>query len=214
MNLLEGWPTHNLLLLTLGLTGIVLFIRTQSSYVASQPYTVERRWIFGAFFCNFLLFMLLGGLWIKQIQEPVSMYKVLASRQVASRSDTLAPKSDLRSNNQAYYERSKPANTSKQGGKRAGFILLFGAGILLTLFAARLACTLACAGNGVAAFLIALLGAGVLSGSSFLMSRAFDKTIKPWKQMNRPERKRVYLRSLLIIVGAWAVLTLLGQFIR
>ncbi|MFD2933123.1 hypothetical protein [Spirosoma flavum] len=214
MNLLENWPAGCLLLLILGFAVGAFFIQTQSARVANQSYWVGRKWLFGAFIINFFLFILLGGFWATSIQKPTFSQTAWGSRKIEVQSDTITPPSTLKSPNPAYYEDRSAVQEQpirNQAGKRIGFVLLFLLGIVLSGYAVGLACSLACAGNGLLAFMVGLLGSGIFVSSFFLLSRAFDKIIKPWKLMNRPERKRVYLRALLLLLGFWIVSTLLGR---
>jgi hypothetical protein len=217
MNLLESWPTAYIVILMLGFVAVALFIQTQSARLVSQSYWVIRRWLFGAFMTNYILFTLLGGFWATSVHQSTFSQTAWGSRQIAVRSDTITPTPNLKSTNPAYYE--APAAVQEQPikdqtGKRIGFVLLFLLGIVLSAYAVALACSLACAGNGTLAFLAALIGGGIYLSSFLLLSRAFDKIIKPWKLMTRPERKRVYLRSLLLVLGFWLVSALLGGLVR
>lgn len=209
-NLLEGWPAGGLLLIGLGLLAGVLFIYTRPDEVIYRTYWSSRKWLSGAYMITYLLFMGLGGLWTGQVQTPATHHTAWGNRRVAVSIDTLVPPEKRQSVNQDYYTERPPKETN-QPGKRLGYILLFLAGLVITGYAVALSCSLACAGNGVAAFLVGLLGVGTYAGAFFLLSRAIEKVIKPWKQMNRPERKRVYLRALLMLVGFWGFLVLLGR---
>ncbi len=214
MNLLENWPAGCLLLLILGFVTGAFFMQTQSARINRQPYWVSRRWLFGAFMTNFLLFILLGGFWATSIQKPTFNQTAWGSRRIEVRSDTIVPQPNLKSTNPAYYEAQSAVQEQpvrNQAGKRVGFVLLFLLGVVLSGYAVGLACSLACAGNGALAFLVALIGGSLFVSSFFLLSRAFDKIIKPWKLTNRSERKRVYLRALLLLLGFWVVSILLGQ---
>ncbi|WP_097125972.1 hypothetical protein [Spirosoma fluviale] len=217
MNLLESWSAGYLILLILVLAAGALFIQTQSARIARQSYWVSRRWLFGAFMTNYLLFTLLGGFWATNLQQPTFSQTAWGNRRIEVRSDTLVPSPNLKATNPAFYE--APISVQEQPikdqtGKRIGFILLFLLGILLSSYAVALACTLACASNGALAFLAGLLGGGIFLGSFLLLSRAFDKVIKPWRLMTRRERGRVYLRSLLLLLGFWVVSALLGGLTR
>ncbi|WP_018619410.1 hypothetical protein [Spirosoma luteum] len=214
MNLLDDWSEGGLLLSVAGLLTGAFFLQTQSARVASMPYWVGRRWLFGAFMTNFFLFVLLGGLWASGVQTPTASHTAWGSREIIMRSDTLVRPKDARSTNPAYYEERTVINeqpVGNQAGKRVGFVLLFLLGIILSGYAVGLACNLACAGNGAFAFVVALLGTGILAGSFFLLSRAFGKVVKPWKQMNRLERKRTYVRALFLLGGFFALSILLGR---
>lgn len=217
MNWLDDWSEGSLLSLIAGLLAGAYFLQTQSARVDSMRYWVGRRWLFGAFMTNFLLFILLGGLWASRVQAPTTSHAAWGSRRVTVPSDTLVRPEKTRSSNPSYYEERPAINerpVGNQTGKRIGFVLLFLLGITLSGYAVGLACSLSCAGNGTLAFLVSLLGVGALGGSFFLLSRAFGRVIKPWKQMNRPERKKVYFRALLLLVGFYATLILLGRVLN
>lgn len=220
MNLLENWSAGYIVLLILGFIAGAIFIQTQSARLANRSYWVVRRWLFGAFMTNYILFILLGGFWATNVQQATFRFSQTAwgSRQITVQADTIAPPQNLKSTNPAYYEiptatvQAQPIKD--QTGKRIGFILLFLLGIFLSASAIVLACRLACAGYGTFAFLVALLGGGIYLSSFFMLSRAFDKIIKPWKLMTRSERRRVYWRSLLLLLGFWLVSALLGNLTR
>jgi MFS family permease len=214
MNLLDNWSEGGLLLLISGILAGAFFLQTQSERVAGMRYWVGRRWLFGAFMSNFFLFILLGGLWASRVQVPTADHTAWGARRIDVRSDTLIRPTDARSSNPAYFEERATVNDqpiSNQTGKRVGFVLLFLLGITLSSLALGLACNLTCAGNGALAFVVALLGTGIFVGSFFLLSRAFGKVVKPWKQMNRFERRQTYVRALFLMGGFFAVSVLLGR---
>ncbi len=206
-NLLEGWPAGSLLLLMIGLLAGVVFIHTRPVEVLYKTYWTSRKWLFGAFMSTYLLFVVLGGLWAGQVQTSITYPTAWGIRQVAAPIDTLVQPGKRQSVNQDYYTEA-PQKATDQTGKRLGFILLFLAGLVIAGYAVGLACNLTCAGNGTAAFLVGLLGTGILAGGFFFLSRAFGKVIKPWKEMIRPERKRVYLRALLLLLGFFGLMIL------
>lgn len=213
INLLADWPEGSLLLFILGLLAGAFFLQTRSGRVASMQYWVGRRWLFGAFMTNFLLFILLGGLWASGVQAPTASRTAWGNHRITIQSDTLIRPKNVRPSNPAYYEERTPINEQpvrNQTGKRIGFVLLFLLGVVVSVYSVALACTLACAGNGTLAFIVLLSGTGIFLGSFFLLSRAFDRVIKPWKLMNRRERKRVYLRALLLFLTFWVLSAVLG----
>ncbi len=214
MNLLDGLSGGHLLLLAVGLGGGAIFIQTQSAYFAKLPYWTSRVWLFAAFFSNFLLFGILGGLRAQQAQTATTTQTVLGYSRQKSRSDTLVPATELRAGNQAYYEEKPPAKPADQTAKRIGFVLLFLVGLVLTGYALGLACNLTCAGYSGLAFLVGLLGTGIFIGGFFFLSRAFEKVIKPWREMNRLEKRRVRGRTLLLFVVFWAISLLIGNLTR
>ncbi len=217
MNLLDGWSESGLLLLIAGLLAGSFFLQTQSVRVDSMPYWAGRRWMFGAFMINFFLFTLLGGLWASSVQAPTTSHTAWGSREITIRSDTLVRPKEARPTNPAYYEERTAVNeqpVGNQAGKRIVFVLLFLLGITLSGYAVGLACNIACAGNGTLAFIVALFGTGIFLGSFFLLSRAFGKVVKPWKQVNRLERRQTYVRALFLFGGFVALSILLGRILN
>jgi len=215
LNLLEGWSLGSLSLLFLVLASGAIFVR--SRFGAGQPYVANRRLIFGAFLGNYLLFGALGGIWAESIQTPDTNRAAFGYRQEVSQSDTLIKPKNRRSNNQAEYyaSRTEREQTGNQTGKRILYILLFLAGSFLAGLAAVLACNLACSGYGVGAVLLVLLaGSGIFVGAFLLLSRAFEKVIKPWREMTRREHGRTLLRALYLLLGFSALMILLGTINR
>lgn len=210
MNLLEGWPIGDLLVLAVVLGGGAVLVRLQFS--PTQPYVVARRWLFGAFLGNFLFFGVLGGLWAESVQTPTPNRAVWGSRQAIMRSDSVVKTDNLRSTNQLqakFLQKNKKADD--QSGKRIGYVLLFLLSLVVTYLTSFLACSLACSGYGVLAVLVFVLGLGALAGGIFLLTRAFDKEIVPLREMDQPKRRRTLRRfwiSWLALIGgiiAWAL---------
>lgn len=203
MNLFEGWRLSSLFLLAFGLVGGAIFLRMQAETSASPlSYRSSRRWLFGAFLSNYLLFSVLGGLLNNSVESPTPNQAVFSGRRVVMRSDTLV-QPDRRATTTDDYYAQRNARQDRQGSRRVGFILLFVLGTVLYLAALVLACNLACANYGAAAALVLVLGLGAHLGGLFFLSRALEKIIKPWRAMERPERRRVNRRFLLIWLGLW-----------
>ncbi len=203
MNLLEGWPMGGLLLLAVVLGGGAVLVRLQ--YRSDQPYVAARRWLFGAFLSNFLLFGLLGGLWAESVQSPTPNRAVWGSRRMVMRSDTIIKPATKTSINQADYYASRTERSRTPTGSRILFISLFVLGIVLSGLVAALACNLACTGYGVGAVVMFVAGVGVFAGGFFFLSRALEKVIKPWREMSRSERRRIWLRALPLLLGFLAL---------
>ncbi len=81
-------------------------------------------------------------------------------------------------------------NERPSSSKIAGFIGLFLLSLILTYFLIFAACSLACGGYGVLAILVFLISVGTFSGGFYFLGRAFTKKYKPYKQMDKVERKR------------------------
>lgn len=209
MNLLQNWSLAGLLLLAILFGGGAVLVRLQ--YRTDQSYATARRWIFGAFLGNFLLFGVLGGLWAESVQSPTSNRAAWGSQRVVMRSDTLINPANATSSNQADYYASRRERMANPAGTRVLFVLLFVAGILLTGLAAGLACNLACTNYAGAAMLVALAGLGIFAGSFFSLSRAFDKTLRPWRETPPPQRRRTWFRALLLMLGFIALWVISGM---
>lgn len=212
MNLLEGWPIGGLLLLAVVVGGGAVLVRLK--FNPSQPYAVARRWLFGAFLGNFLLFGVLGGLWAESIQTPTPNRAVWGSRRAIMRSDSVVKTDNLRSTNQLqanFLRKSQKADD--QSGKRIGYVLLFLLSLGLAYVGTALACNLVCAGYGVLGVLVFVLGLGVLAGGIFYLIRAFDKEIVPLREMDKPKRRRTLRRfwiSWLALIGGFIAWALVG----
>lgn len=208
LTLLNDWPADCVALLMVCLAGGAVFVRAR--YRADQPYAVGRRWLFAAFLGNYLLFGALGGLWTERVQRPTPNRAAFGYRQAITASDSLKPVPGRSTNQADYYTSRSERAAGDQTGKRVLYVLLFLLGLFLSGLAAGLACNLACAGYGAAAGLLLLVGAGVLFGGFFFLSRAFDKVLRPWREMSRNERRRTLLRAVFLLLGVWALSVLLG----
>lgn len=211
LNLLESWPIGNLLLLGVLLGGGAVYVRLH--HHSDQPYWVARRWLFGAFLSNFLLFGVLGGLWAERIQSPTANQAVWGSRRVVMRSDSVVKLDNIRPLHQAQLT-SRRTSDENQTGKRIGYVLLFLLSIGLTYVSVGLACNLACSGYGALALLVFLLGMGILAGGIFFLIRSFENRIAPLKEMDKPQRRRTLRRfwlTWLTLIGVVAVYLLSGS---
>ncbi|RAK00009.1 hypothetical protein LX87_01706 [Larkinella arboricola] len=157
------------------------------------------------FLINFLAYTIAGGISGRTILHPEPMGSVASERYefYAGRSekDTLVSPPPTASPASA-------RNTESRSGTRIAYILLFLASIPTSILSARLACSLACADQGIAAALVILLGFGVLVGGVYFLGRALSKDLKPYRDMTKSERKREgrrFLRALLITVAGLTV---------
>ncbi len=211
MSLLAAWPTEVLALLMAVLLAGFMYGQTRLVGMAAVSYWTGRRWLFGAFTVNFLLFMTLGGIWASPGHTLRGSQPVWGSSRIELRSDTLAPVNRTPSvSNEGYYV-EQTAKPNRQTGTRIAFVLLFFAGLFLAGVSASLACQLTCAGYGGYAVIIALVGFVAFGFGFQFLSRAFEKVIRPWRQMSRPERRRVNLRALLLMLGLYAAALLLSR---
>jgi hypothetical protein len=204
-NLLANWPLSHLLCLAFGLVGGAIWVRMEPASATSLSFSASRWWITGAFLGNFLLFGVLGGLLNESVRNPTLNTAAMGLRRVVSSSDTLVKPETSRSNQRDYYaERS--LRERSPGGIRVGYIFLFLIGLVLSVLAAFVACNLACSGYGVLAALVMLLGVGAQGTGFFFLSRALEKVLAPWREMEYRDRRRVTRRFLLILLGFWLLL--------
>lgn len=171
----------------------------------------RRWWLFGAFLGNFLLFGLLGGLTAPRPQLHDVPTSAWGNQRIESRFDMLVrPGSSQPVNGSAVVVREE-SRSDRQGGKRAGFVLLFLLSFPLMFFATGLACSIACSGYGFLAVIVFLLGLGFLAGGIYFLGRATDKQMKRLRDMAPDERQRTGRRfwlSWVILSGLFAVLLL------
>ncbi|TAE24020.1 MAG: hypothetical protein EAZ91_21165 [Cytophagales bacterium] len=158
------------------------------------------------------LYAALAGL----MNESVGCYSInnsaFASRRVTVQADTLE-QPDRRATttvtpNDYYAEQA--ARMDRPESRRAGFALLFLIGVVLGVVATWIAWTLALANYGIAAALVFIVGLGAQIGGIFFVSRAFERVIKPWREMDHTDRRRINRRFLRIWLGLWGVLFLLA----
>lgn len=74
--------------------------------------------------------------------------------------------------------------------KIIGFVALFFLGMVVTVYGLYLACGLACAGYAVLSVLTFLVILGSFSGGVYFLGRALTKRFKPYKQMDKAERRK------------------------
>ena len=196
------------MLALIGLTSFVLLYVKRANLTGI--YWVGRRWLFAAFLSNFLLFILLGGLWNQGVQTTHPSISVLGSRRSEVVRDTLAPANSERSVNQLTVQASDPTDQPK--AQWGTYILLGILGILVTGFITGLACNIACAGYGFLALLTFFVGLGGYAGAVYFFSRAAQKSPKRRRDMTPDERKRDTRRfwlTWLLTIGVVTVLALL-----
>ena len=171
------------------------------------------RWcLFDAFLSNFLLFGLLGGLMAPRIHAQNASTAAWGSRRVEVRTDTLTRPDALRPVQSATAV-SDEARSNNQGGKRAGYVLLFVLGLFLTYFTTALACSIACSGYGFLAVVVLLVGFGFAAVGIYFLGRALDKQLKNRSEMSPAERRRTGRRfwiSWVFFIGLAAVSLLLS----
>ncbi|MDB5239741.1 MAG: hypothetical protein JWP57_366 [Spirosoma sp.] len=176
------------------------------------------RWcLFGAFMSNFLLFGLLGGLMAPRTQSPNVSVGAWGSQRKEIQTDSLNQadaKRPVRSSLNAKTVSSKDVTpSSKQTGKRIGYVLLFVLSFFLTYFMTGLACNIACSGYGFLALIVFLLGLGFLAGGIYFLGRALDNQVKKRSDMTPAERRRtgrLFWLSWLVMIGVTALFFLVS----
>lgn len=204
-NFFTDWPLSHLICLAFGLVGGAIWVRMEPASATNLSFSASRAWLVGAFLGNFLLFGVLGGLLNESVRNPTPNTSAMGLRRVVSSSDTLVRPETNRSNQADYYS-ERSLRQRSPAGIRFGYIFLFLIGLTLSVLAAFVACNLACSGYGVAAALVLIAGIGVQGGGIFFLSRALDKVLKPWREMEYGDRRRITRRSLLMLLGFWLIL--------
>lgn len=189
----------------------VIWLRQRYAFLSAsadknQAYGLRVNTLRGLFFCNLLMFILLGGIVqhrpISKWLPPVTQ---AALHEVRSEHPGNTPKKNHPSLRQFKKElRSKIKETGSPTAKRVGYVLLFLLSCVLAYLAAALACQLACSNAGLLAVLVALLGLGILAGGLYFLFKAFRKDLKPYKDMDRAEQKQEWKRFLTL----WLVVTI------
>ena len=188
---------------------ILQYQKTEFRHLRSTTrFLFQKRIFVSLFLLNLWIYTLGGAVLGNMVQSPQpnsslhSSMTVVTSEQHLSFSKKIPPK-----------EEDRKAKSSNEGLLRLGYILLFVAGVALAYISAILACNLACAGIGLAAVAVLLLGLGILAGGFYFLGRAIDKNMKPFKEMTPDERKREkrrYWRTALGTVLVTAFLILLS----
>ncbi|QJW88769.1 hypothetical protein HNV11_04920 [Spirosoma taeanense] len=219
-NLLDTVSPTGLHIALIGLLTGAVSIRIWAAGRPSFPsYRSGRLLLALAFLSNFLLFILLGGIWGQSIQTPDSSGSAFGSRRITVVSDTLALPVVQASD--SLYAVSRPVVAPAERvvknrvGQRIGYVLLFVLGILLTYGAAALACNIACSGYGFLAAVTFMLGLGFLAGGIYFLSRSLDRELTPLQSMAKPDRKRItrrFWQSWLILIGLFCLLMLISNF--
>ena len=160
-----------------------------------------RRWcLCGAFWGNFLLFGLVGGLLVPRPPKQTVSTGALGYQQMDIRSDTLIRPDTLRP--------LQPWVAIRTTGRRSalsieeGFVTLFAFSILIALVMGIVACQISCSGYGFLAGVVSVLGLGFLAGGLYFLGRAKQKPIRDRGEVPGVERRRNVRRFWL----TWAVL--------
>lgn len=194
---------------TFGIRSLILQFRSnQINHLTSTARFVFQKRIFISLFAlNFWLYTLGGAVLSCMIQSPQSTASLYGSMTVVSTEQqrlSVVKKPGEKSE-------EKEGHTPNKGLMRLGYIGLFVVGVALGMISALLACNLACAGIGLGAVVVILLGIGILAGGFYFLGRAFDRNMKPFKEMTPEDKKREkrrYWRTALVTLLGIAVFVL------
>ncbi|GEM_PF-1439913 len=219
-NTLGDWPTQALALATLSVLTGAVWLRKQAAMSSErQPYVARRWWRAGAFWSNWLLFLLIGGYWGHTVRRSSTDWAAQAGRRIVIRSDTLIKPMDtirkpviVRDEEGYISSRSQHPNdvsqSEQQKNKRFGFVMLFLLGIFLTYASAVISCSIACSGYGALAAVTFALGLGFMAGGVYFLGRATERPIVPLREQPPKQQRRTWRRfwlSWLILVGIFSI---------
>ncbi|GAB4034891.1 hypothetical protein [Spirosoma gilvum] len=213
-SLLDNLPLPWLYSSLLAIIGVAASIQMRTKHTDKvAPYWVSRRWAFTAFVSNFLLFSLLGGIWVHRVQYSDSPSVVLGSRSIAVVRDSIARPDTVQQPGHST-EKAKVTPAASNTPPRIVYILLGIAGLAVAYVLTGLACNILCAGYGFGALLTFYLGLGGLAGSFYYFSKAVQRSPKRRRDMTADERKRDGRRfwlSWLILIGVASAALLLSN---
>lgn len=211
-SLLNKMPMADLQVGAAVLIGLAVGVR-RLARTGGHTFSFGRWCLFGAFASNFFLFGLLGGSMAPRSQpQPFSAWgsgRVESPSDTLSRPDTLVRPDVVRPVSPAT---NSAAQSDRETGKRAGFVLLFVISIFLLFFSTGLACGLACSGYGFAAVAVFLLGLGFPAGGAYFISRLKEKPIKKASEMTTAERRQLgrrFFKAWGLTIAVFAGLILL-----
>lgn len=106
-------------------------------------------------------------------------------------------------NNKPFFLKKTTENSTSDGGKRFGYVLLFVLSLVLTYVGLALSCSLACSNYAVWAILAFLATLGILSGGIYFLIKVFREVIKPSKEMTHEEKRKERKKFFAI----WGIVT-------
>jgi hypothetical protein len=141
------------------------------------------------------------------------------SQQLMAGDQTTGVKSGLLDEVVENQEKKIPEITMKTRKVKAGlpgwvrliYVLGFLVSLVLTYYSLILACSLSCSGYGFFAVLAFIMAFGVLSTGIYFLIKAFRKKAKPYRQMEKKERKKEWKNFFLtwLVTSAVIALTIL-----
>jgi hypothetical protein len=151
------------------------------------------------FFLSFLL-SILFGMQLKPNESLNSTHVAMATEHVEKKDSYNKTFKEFKNKNS-----EKPKGDT---GRRILYFLLFILSLVLVYFAAFLACSLSCSGQGVLAIIVALAGLGIFgSGIYFLLKVFRGKYIKKFREMEKSEkRKELKKFGITTIISSLAII--------
>lgn len=193
------------------LIGVVMGIRIMARS-GGDNFRIRRWYLLGAFFSNFLLFGLLGGLMAPRSGPHDVPTGAWGSRRIEKRASTLIRADSLPATKPAVISREGRRSDETKDG-RLGYVLLFLLSLPLMYVSTGLACSLSCSGYGFFAAIVLVLGLGFLAGGIYFLGRASKKQPAKLRDMTPAERRRTGRRFWLswgILTGIFALLLLIS----
>lgn len=163
-------------------------------------YVFHRQVLLALFCLNLLTSGLAGGMLSSMIANPSPTSVLHGSMNNTPTNQNEAASFREKAREKAL-QRMKEDQPTNHTGRRVGYMLLLGVGILLAYLGAFLACNLACSGYGFFAVLTVLLSLGVLAGGFYFFGLGVSKDLKPFGEMNKEERKRQRRRYFRTLAG-------------
>ncbi len=169
-------------------------------------YAGSRKMIAVGMTCSLLLAIVAGNSYGERNHRPIDDIRLSMCSQGGSSAIPVVLKYDETTKQQ--YTNVAPEKEFKSGWARTRCFLLFVLGLVLTYFGAALACGLACSEMAVLAVLLIIVVAGIYGGAFYFLLRGLRKNYVPWREMTKQERKREWLKYVIITISA-VVLTVL-----
>lgn len=215
--ILKSLPPWKLMLLVLGMIVVRVCLKRFAQLrlldlVSQSRFSFQKRVFTGLFCLNLFTYTLAGGIMGQMVaypEAPSSLYGSMTTITRGSKVSFSERKISFREKIRQNYRKRTDENSTNRGLLRVGYFVLFLGGLFLSALGASLACNLACAGYGIPAVLVFLLSIGVIAGAFYFFGRTVDKNMKPFKEMDKKERKREGRRYLRTLAGTGIMLIVL-----
>lgn len=170
-------------------------------------YTGSRKMIAVGMTCSLLLAIVAGDSYSERNRRHIDDIRLSMCSQGGSSAIPVVLKYDETAKQQ--YTNVAPEKDFRSGWARTRCFLLFVLGLALTYFGVALACGLACSEMAVLAVLVIIVVAGIYGGAFYFLFRGLRKNYVPWREMTRQERKREWLKYVIITISAVVLTALL-----